>query len=145
MAKQRIEIEVDVPEGWVFTGEYRHVQPNDHYMPEPSSAACWLADDPTDDAYLILRRVEPVRESWWRRVPNPGSDGRCYLYDSLQAANMVRIIPGERIERIDYENGVPVHVALEPAEGEGAKCVACRKPVGVGPLCRDCMSDGSTP
>lgn len=43
MPKQKIEIEVDVPDGWEATGEY----------------------DPGLPRYLILRRKEPVRESRW--------------------------------------------------------------------------------
>jgi hypothetical protein len=64
MAKQRVEIEVDVPDKWELTGEYRHAVTYDHYMPEPGSIAQWLDYDPSPDGYLIARpvaaHIEPV-------------------------------------------------------------------------------------
>jgi hypothetical protein len=61
MAKQRVEIEVDVPSGWELTGEYRHAQTYDYYMPQPDNVAQWLDYSPTEDAVLIVRPLENAR------------------------------------------------------------------------------------
>jgi hypothetical protein len=62
MAKQVIQIEVDTPDDWQLTGEYRHAVTYDHYMPEPGSIAQWLDYDPSNDAYLIARPVSATVE-----------------------------------------------------------------------------------
>jgi len=66
---------------------------------------------------LILRKIEPVRESRWMNV-YPPVDHLCQ-YNSRAQCRRSAAETAIGFIRIDYENGVPVHVALEPAEGEG--------------------------
>lgn len=101
--KQKIEIEVDVPDGWEATGEFC---PGVQYPDKPATLG-----------HLILRRVEPKRESRWVNVFEPEYDG----YVSMHASKAWCRGGGKALGhiRIDYENGRPVNVALESVEGEG--------------------------
>lgn len=97
MSKQRIEIEVDVPEGHECTGEF---QPG------------VLCDGVTKlIGGLILRKVEPVKETRYGWV--------CARHSTAESA---RTKHDGKIDvvRCDFEDGKLVNVALEPAHGEPA-------------------------
>lgn len=108
----KVEIEVDVPDGWRVTG-YRQVKAYDYFMCMPGSVSQWLSEVESDDAYLILEKVDPKRESRWVGVAcmPSGWDCRDGCVDAISK------IGGIVLERRDYENGKLVAVTLEP-EGE---------------------------
>lgn len=91
--------EVEIPDGVIPKGY------------EPQSVV-GSASNENDELWvrLILRRVEPVRESRWR--PSLVIDAG---YSSLEVAKR-SCRWTTKFERIDYENGVPVSVTLEPAD-----------------------------
>jgi hypothetical protein len=115
MAKHEIEMPDEaIPDGWKLTGEYRQVNCYDDYMPLPGNVAEWLGDEPSDEAYLILRKVEPVRESQWMNIYPKGSNcGNCF-HASREYAITSRAHQFALLVRIDYENGVPVSAHIEP-------------------------------
>lgn len=105
MAKQRVEVEVDVPDGWQATGEFRSGVINGF--------------DTSLIGRLIIRKIEPVRESRWENLYALGScRGMRHINRSL--ADETAVEGRCAVIRIDYENNAPVNVALEPAEGGGA-------------------------
>lgn len=112
MAKQRIEIDVDVPEGFEATGEFRCAVIGDFYIAWPGRAARWGMSSPSPAEVVILRKVEPVRESRWGWV--------CCVNTTLEQANSNRHLYSGPLVRADYEDGKIVSVALESAEGGGA-------------------------
>lgn len=109
----KVEIEVDVPDGWRVVG-YRQVKAYDYFMCLPGSISQWLSEVESDDAYLILEKVEPKRESRWANLYHHTSGMLCRSRDEC-----TNVLSGERVSliRIDYEDGKPVAVTLEP-EGE---------------------------
>jgi hypothetical protein len=114
MMKQKIEIEVDVPEGFEAIA-FRRPLEGEWY--EFQCRAHQAAYDFRHDSHIILRKVEPVKESRWVNVykpPTHGCLGAWYVTSTREKAD--DIASGERLNvvRIDYENGVPVHVTLEP-------------------------------
>lgn len=116
MAKQDFTITANIPDGWEPTGEYRCPREDEWYLYFPHCALQAGANFLVEQ-FLILRKIEPVRESWWMNV-YPPVDQLCQ-YDSRAQCTRSAAETAIGIIRIDYENGVPVHVALEPAEGEG--------------------------
>lgn len=117
----KVEIEVDVPDGWKPTGEFRKARRGDRYLATKGLFA-WTADVHSTEKYIILERIEPKRESRWRLLPTlHSSPSYSYLYPTL--ADAKRAIGcnhnGEylRMERLDYEDGKLVAVTLDP-EGE---------------------------
>jgi hypothetical protein len=108
----KVEIEVDVPDGWELTGEFHRAFKGNGYL-STCGALIWTSDMPSSERYIILRKVEPVRESRWRRIPDKDSLAGCCLWSEKSMA--IRFT-GESVERIDYENGKPVSVTLEPVE-----------------------------
>lgn len=109
--KQQVEIEVDVPEGWEVTGEFRLPRYGEHFL--SAGIACRAAFNFQEAMSIILRKVEPKRETRYTICPRIVS-----TYDTYERA--AADFPGYRIERIDYENGHPVAVSLEPLSEEGA-------------------------
>lgn len=105
--KRKVEIEVDVPEGMELTGEQRRTK---QYGP------CELS--PTvDGVLLILRKVEPKRESRWMNVYPPNDvNPKAQYHKTMEGAITSQ---GDRcplpLLRIDYEDGKPVRVELDPA------------------------------
>lgn len=110
MAKQKIEVEVDIPSGFEATGKYRKPTAGEWYL---YAGRADLATYTIGYPYLILRRVEPKRESRWRRVPEINDYVPSHLYCTKEDAG---INCNFTVERIDYENGVPVSATLEPKE-----------------------------
>jgi hypothetical protein len=109
--RQKVEIEVDpAPAGYRYTGEYRRVAPGEHYAYEGESHKCYGERG----CYLILEKLEPKRESRWANLYQHRSGMLCRSRDECTDA-----LSGERVSiiRIDYEDGKPVAVTLEP-EGE---------------------------
>lgn len=110
----RIEIEADVPDGWVGV-EYRRLRPDESGWILKDGQAVWWDGAPCSSFhFLILRRVEPKKESRWRRVPPPERDNMCHIYKCRDDA--ISVSRERFIERIDYENDIPVSVALESVE-----------------------------
>lgn len=119
MAKQDFTITANIPDGWEPTGEYRCPRKGEWYLYFPHTAL-EARDTFIVERYVILRKIEPVRESRWINAY------RCDYTNEGASRHRSRVVAkaaqgGIRVPliRIDYENGVPVHVALEPAEGEG--------------------------
>ena len=106
--KQQIEIEV--PEHYDLTGEFRRVHTKDTYLAK-GRAYVWTSDVLSDHEYPILRRREPVRESRWRRCPEKGSSEGCCLWSKREDA--IQVYSHHRLERLDYEDGKLVRVTLE--------------------------------
>ena len=109
MSKQRIEIEVDVPEGWEIA-EYRAPRAGEFFF-----NAGAVIEAQQDRAYhdLILRRVEPKKESRWMV-----GFRSCTSVDRVKQRDVARGCDSAAFIRIDYENGRPVSVALESVEGK---------------------------
>lgn len=104
MANQKIEIEVDVPEGFQAVA-YRPYGIGEWYLHQSGPK---IGDCNAIYPWLILRKVEPVRESRWY----PASLEWGYV--SLTAVRSA--YPTGPYVRIAFENGVPVYVTLEPKE-----------------------------
>lgn len=120
--RQKVEIEVDVPDGWRAVA-YRPVRAGEWYISTVSGFALQAGSE-YHDPRLILEKVEPKRESRWRLLPAlHSSPSYSYLYATI--ADAKRAVGcnhnGEflRMERLDYEDGKLVAVTLEP-EGEEA-------------------------
>lgn len=60
MAKQKVEIEVDVPDGYELTGEYRRPNEGDVYLSGSGGINICAGDG--DFNRLIMRRVKQYRE-----------------------------------------------------------------------------------
>jgi len=94
--KQKIEIEVDVPDGMEIDGE-----------------PIILGGERTQGFYFSFKAVEPKKESRWTNVYREKE------YESLSYANNGAGSHRVACIRIDYENNHPVSVALESVEGKG--------------------------
>lgn len=57
--KQKIEIEVDIPEGWEATGEYRRLNPGEHFASSKGIARGYL-DPHVGHRCIIIRKKEPL-------------------------------------------------------------------------------------
>jgi hypothetical protein len=111
MPKQKIEIEIDVPDGMEIKcqGTRNDLRP----VITPTECTNQIVCN------VILRRKEPVRESRWRFVPTlHGSPCYTYLYPTLDdARKALGCNPNgvyTHIERLDYEDNKVVAVTLEP-------------------------------
>lgn len=105
----KIEIEADVPDGWVGV-EYLPPKKGEWYLRHDGPC---LADFNYEEPWLILRRVEPKRESRWCAIPED-TFGVCYVTREAAAAAVVQVGRRLVIERRDYEDGKLVSVTLEP-------------------------------
>ncbi len=111
MSKQRIEIEVDVPSGFEAVA-YRKPSAGEWY--EYGGVAHQSCIEFARDSHLILRRVEPKRESRWVSA---------HLLDTVQvgvwSGSPTEHLSGHPFVRVDFEDGKAVSVALESVEGKG--------------------------
>lgn len=58
--KQQVTMELDIPEGFEATGEYREVQTQEWYADINSDhVRQWRCDGPSSSEYLILRKLLP--------------------------------------------------------------------------------------
>ena len=99
--KQKIEIEVDVPDDMEIKcqGSRNDLRP----VITPTECTKQIVCN------VLLRRREPVRESRW--VNAYGRDvGNCSRYDAEASANH---LTRQGVIRLDYEDGKLVHVTLE--------------------------------
>lgn len=60
MSKQRIEIEVEIPEGYEATGEHRPPVIGDHFIGTDGKYAFCRTDYMTSERRIIIRRKEPT-------------------------------------------------------------------------------------
>lgn len=112
MSKQKIEIEAPLaPAGYEYTGELRRTVIDEWYAYEGEAhKSCGEAGE-----YLILRRVEPKKESWWQNLYAPG-EMTAPMQRSRNAADDTARPIRLAVARFYYENGHPVYVALESVE-----------------------------
>jgi hypothetical protein len=112
MMKRKIEIEVDdgvVPAGFTAVCYGRCEDHGGELC--LGSGGTVLPTESVLGNRLILARVEPKRESRWRRVPSIQNPLSFHSYTTKEEASYAWV---GRVERIDYENDNPVHVTLEP-------------------------------
>lgn len=57
MAKTKIEFEVEIPEEYVYAGEYREARPDELYMYAPLRVERWAGPGNSCSKYVILREV----------------------------------------------------------------------------------------
>jgi hypothetical protein len=110
MAKQRVEIDDSiVPAGYVVTGEYRRPFPDEPVLTTTGEARTIHANDQCGlSVYrIILRKVEPVRESRWGFAYAPFKTREEYI-----AAYPDAEIP----VRVEFENARPVSATVEGVE-----------------------------
>ena len=87
MPKQKIEIEVDVPEdGYEATGEYTNAADGDWYLDHMNRVRCWSGQK-SQCRYIILRRVkqyrEPVLPADWGKTCEFSYGGERWTRDRL--------------------------------------------------------------
>ncbi len=58
MAKTKIEFEVDIPEGYEYTGEYRKIRQGETYLNRNWQAEVWEPSCITMSLYPVLRKTE---------------------------------------------------------------------------------------
>lgn len=118
MSKQTISIDVDVPEeGYELVGWSRPKKGEP--LIDVTGQSVIIADRDYDEPRLILRRIEPKRESRWRNLYLIGSMAGDMWHESRKDADCRAMRNREAVERVDYENGRPVSVALEQEESHG--------------------------
>lgn len=116
MSKQKIEIEVDVPDGWEAVAEYRCPHKKEPHL---TASGVVVAPYAYSEAMAIpLRRVEPVKESRWLNIHNKDAIGhprseRCKCDFHEHPDGRAGLI------RLDFEDDELVSVALEIVEGKG--------------------------
>lgn len=55
--KHKIEVEVNVPDGFVMTDEFRRVKKGEYYLlPHGTGADCWNISEESESIYFILNR-----------------------------------------------------------------------------------------
>ena len=86
MPKQKIEFEIDVPEGWELTGEFRQVAAHEPYV-----AATWNQGNKIShwsgvrslNNFFIVRKVfnlpDWIPSGWW---VSKDRDGQIYCYEN---------------------------------------------------------------
>lgn len=114
--KQRIEIEVDVPDE--YEAECWRPPLKGEILLACDGQCVYKADRDYVEPRLILRRREPVRESRWRRVPLLSDRTFCMVFSRRDEAFDHAQQMGSRLERLDYEDGKLVSVELEEV-GDG--------------------------
>jgi hypothetical protein len=104
MSKQRIEIEVDVPDGHSFS---HAIMPDGraNYLHDGQEAKCCYP-------CVVFTKIEPNRETWFQRIRPEYTNTT-----SLRMENPSH----NKCLRINFEDGKVVSVALEPLPaGEGS-------------------------
>lgn len=114
MAKQILEVTVDVPEGWEWTGEYRCAFKGDGYL-TLGRAFVWTSDFRSTNEYLILRLVEPVRESQFINLYKQDHPAYGCPRSTRESADRDAVPGRVGVLRIDYENSRPVSASIEEA------------------------------
>lgn len=110
MSKQKIEIEVDAPEGYELTGEYRQVQKGEFFL-NCVNIACSRHGPASLGAYLILRKKWEAPKwlhrgvwlykdcgSWW--VSN--HDPECFAFHgtyTFQLESLVNVLDYRDFEK----------------------------------------------
>jgi hypothetical protein len=56
MAKTKIEIELDIPDGYEYAGEYRRIARGELYLDNERKASIWECSSCTASHYALLRR-----------------------------------------------------------------------------------------
>lgn len=105
--KQKIEIEVDVPDGYVI---HKQTARNEIMPILPTHGG---AVDKTLLCGLYLRKREPVRESRWRNLYAIDRMAADSFYSSRGAADERAMNDRHGVERLDYEDGKLVSVEME--------------------------------
>lgn len=112
----KIEIEADVPDGWVAVA-YRPPLKGELYLDHRGRIETAAYDFVMP--WLILRRVEPKKESRWALLHKSpgywvlGSFFEDRMYPASEATG-----PHRRLLRFDLEDDCIVSVALESVEGK---------------------------
>lgn len=110
MAKQKVEIEVDVPVGFEAV-EYRACSEGDWYL---GHGGAFRSSGNTSAPWLILRKVEPKRETRWLNLYAPTSTATPIFQESIERCEHWATVHRAGILRVDFENDIPVSVSLEP-------------------------------
>ena len=58
MAKTKIEFEVEIPEGYEWTGEYREARPDELYLTRHPFVERWEGPGTSCSKYAIIRKAE---------------------------------------------------------------------------------------
>jgi len=58
MTKTKIEIELDIPEGYEYAGEYRRIARGELYLDNERNASVWEFSSWTASHYALLRKAE---------------------------------------------------------------------------------------
>ena len=58
MAKTKIEFEVEIPEGYEWTGEYREARPDELYLTRHPFVERWEGPGTSCSKYAIIRKVK---------------------------------------------------------------------------------------
>lgn len=117
MSKQTIEIEA--PDGWELTGEYRRAMFHEHILHLCPLRASQVGQPMgSESEFLILRKIEPKRESRWMNIYSVDSMTGS-VFSNRSDCDKYASHTRKAVVRIDYENGEPVSVALEQEESHG--------------------------
>lgn len=116
MAKQTIELEV--PDGWELTGEFRRAMNSEAILDNTPLRAVHVGQPMgTEGPRLILRKIEPEkfkRKVWLAHWRDGAMSIFCHKPGHYSAKTCIAITGPHEIEFVDGEG-----LALEPAEGEG--------------------------
>lgn len=121
--KKRIEIEVDVPEGFEATGEWKAPVKGQWFLDtaaEPVHAIKANADYTC--CRLILRKVEPKRETRWLNLYGPHNTATAILQKTRAISDKWATVERTGVARVEFEDDRVVGLHLEPIDipiGEG--------------------------
>lgn len=118
MSKQEITITVDLPDGWEATGEFRNPAEGEAFISSSGELVPFSNTGFSCSPRLILRRVEPKKESRWINIYSPTNADIGLPRESIAECNHARANTVVGTIRVDYENDTPVSVTLEPLTTE---------------------------